>query len=270
MADLVTLAEDKLPMVAAAAAGELMRLDADRGSALTAAGLAGGWPEEVARPVLADVLRVSGGPAKLAAALAARPPQPAMALALLKDLATAGRNEPALSAVLRRAAGLPETGSVVPDYSAEFVAKLVASAKSGGDAARGRDVFLAAQSACIGCHTVGDAGGQTGPNLTAVGRGMTPELITESLLWPRRQIKEGYFLTTVTTRDGRVASGYKVSEDAKSVVLKIPGGTATEAVEKAAVKERSDTGTLMPDGLTAWMTEQQRLDLLRYLFDLGR
>ena len=60
----------------------------------------------------------------------------------------------------------------------------------------------------------------TGPNLTAVGRGMTPELITESLLWPRRQIKEGYFLSTVTTHDGKLLSGYKVSEDDKSLVLR--------------------------------------------------
>jgi putative heme-binding domain-containing protein len=127
-----------------------------------------------------------------------------------------------------------------------------------------------AQAACTGCHKVGNEGGITGPDLTAIGRGMTPELITESLLWPKRQIKEGFFLTTATTKDGRILSGYTRDENDKTLTLLPPGGRETQSVNKADIKDRTDTGTLMPEGLTAWMTEQQRQDLLAYLFELGK
>jgi len=220
--------------------------------------------------LLQTFLAVKGGPEALTSALSGASIPAGMALELLKSMATAGRSEPALAAVLRKAAGLPENASVVPNYSAEFVAKLITDAKASGDAKRGRDLFFAAQSACSGCHKVGEEGGITGPNLTAVGRGMTPELITESVLWPSRQIKEGYFLTTIATGTGQVISGYKVAEDDASLTLRPPGSAASESVVKTLIKERTDTGTLMPDGLTSWMSESQRLDLLRYLFDLGK
>jgi putative heme-binding domain-containing protein len=267
--ELEALTKDENSDVIEVALEEWLKLDPAKAAPAVAAVIAKPGILEVSQLLLA-ALQIEGTPELLAESLTKTPPPAATALRMLKTLATAGRNEPALAAVLRKAAGLPENASVVPDYSAEFVAKLIADAKASGDAARGREVFTAAQSACLGCHKVGDEGGVTGPNLTAIGRGMTPELVTESLLWPRRQIKEGFFLSTVTTHDGKVVSGYKVSEDAKTLTLRPPGVEVVESVAKDKIKDRSDTGTLMPDGLTSWMTEQQRLDLLRYLFELGK
>ena len=268
--DLDRLSGDERAIVALTATAELFRLDAAKAAPIAAAKLADSLSEEETTMLLTAALSVQSGPERLAEALSRKPAPKETALALLKALATAGRHEPALATVLRKAAGLPENASVVPAYSAEFVMKLIADVKAGGDAARGKDIFMAAQTACIGCHKVSDTGGITGPDLTAIGRGMTPELITESVLWPRRQIKEGFFLTSVTTHDGKVLSGYKISEDAKTLVLRTPGAEATESVAKDKIKDRNDTGTLMPEGLTGWMTEAQRLDLLRFLFDLGK
>ena len=269
-AQLEALTENPRSTTAVAAAAELLKLDPARGAAISARKISAGLNVADASALLATALKVNEAPAPLAEAFKQNAPPAELALALLKALATAGRNEPALASVLQKAAELPENASVVPDYSAEFVAKLIADAKTGGDAARGKEAFRAAQSACLGCHKVGEEGGITGPNLTALGRGMTPELIAESLLWPRRQIKEGYFLSNITTHDGKVMSGYKVSEDDKTLVLRAPGVEASETVVKDRIKDRNDTGTLMPDGLTSWMTEPQRLDLLRYLFELGK
>ncbi len=268
--DLEKLAQDQRRAVAAAAAGQLIRFDATRGAAAAAGLFAEAFGPDTSTSLLTDVLAVQAGPEHLAAAFSKLPPPAEMALTLLKSLATAGRSDAELMAVLRKAAGLPENASVVPDYNAEFVTKLIADVNATGDAKRGGEIFHAAQSACIGCHKVGDTGGITGPDLTAIGRGMTPELITESVLWPKRQIKEGFFLTTITTHDGKVFSGYKANEDAKSLTLRTPGTAATDTVSKDKIKDRSDTGTLMPEGLTGWMTEAQRRDLLRYLFDLGK
>jgi len=131
-------------------------------------------------------------------------------------------------------------------------------------------VFCSARFACLNCHRVGKFGGAVGSELTDVGSRLRVEEIVESVLWPKRQIKEGFFLTTVTTQDGKVLSGYKVNEDAKALFLRAPGAIAADSVAKDEIEDRSDTGTLMPDNLTGWMTEEQRRDLLRYLFELGK
>lgn len=267
--DLQRLAGSAAAPVAAAAAGALLRLDPASVMPQVAA-LLRSRAADISSPLLPAVTGMANGPALLVAEFRKDPVPAAAALTLLNTLATTGQTAPELTALLRKAATLPESGSVVPDYSAEFVSKLVKEAGISGDSARGAAVYQAAQSACTGCHKVGDAGGITGPNLTAVGRGMTPELIVESVLWPTRQIKEGYFLTTVTMKDGRILSGYRQLESDTELSLTPPGGIGAQTVPKADIKTRNDTGTLMPDGLTSWMTDQQRLDLFRYLFDLGK
>jgi putative heme-binding domain-containing protein len=121
----------------------------------------------------------------------------------------------------------------------------------------------------LSCHKVGDTGGTLGPDLSAIGRGMTPEAVVEAVFWPKRQVKEGYMLTQVTTKDGQVQAGYIAGETAEALTLKDLSGNAGQPIAKPDITTRSDTGTLMPDGLTDWMSEQQQFDLLRYLFDRG-
>ncbi len=224
---------------------------------------------DLAPRLLKIFLERENGTVELAKALEGKPPVKETAQALLASLATAGRADAELLAVLQKAAGMA-SGAAPAEYSADFVTKLIASTRAAGDAKRGGEVFRMAKSACAACHKVGNEGGITGPDLTAIGRGMTPELITESVLWPKLQIKEGFFLTTVTTRDGRILSGYKRAGDDKTLTLLPPGGTETLSVATKDIAERADAGTLMPEGLTAGMTEQERLDLLAYLFQLGK
>src|SRR5436305_6578145 len=104
----------------------------------------------------------------------------------------------------------PETVSTSgPAYSAELVAKLVRAAKTAGDARHGALVFHAPQFTCIGCHKLGTRGGIVGPDLSAVGRCLTPEQIVEAVLWPKRQIKDEYRPIAVFTSDGKLGQGYK-------------------------------------------------------------
>src|SRR5207253_6044788 len=69
----------------------------------------------------------------------------------------------------------PAKESSGPAYSPEFVARLARAAKTSGDARHGALVFHAPQFACIGCHKLGTRGGIVGPDLSAVGRCLTPE-----------------------------------------------------------------------------------------------
>src|SRR5262249_22646349 len=119
-------------------------------------------------------------------------------------------------------------------------------------------------------HKVGKEGGIVGPDLTLVGRCLTPEQIVESVLWPKRQVKEEYKAIRVLTSDGRLHQGYKERENDKELVLRDPATGKWIRLSKDDIEERHEIDTLMPDGLASAMTADQRRDLIRLLLDLGR
>jgi putative heme-binding domain-containing protein len=165
----------------------------------------------------------------------------------------------------------PKTSSLFPgDYDAALVQKLAAEAKSFGDARHGALVFQNPKFACVSCHKVGASGGIIGPDLTKVGLCLTPDLIVESVLWPKRQVKDEYKAISIITNDGKTHQGYKHKEDANEIVLREPATAKLVHLAKADIEARSELGSLMPDGLADAMTPQQRRDLFRFLMELGK
>lgn len=266
--ELAQLAGTSTPPVARAALAAMVPLDLAAAASLAAKSLAGARTDQDAAAVLHPFLSRQTGTTILSKALASQPPAPDGAKLALQALGTLGRDEPALREVLYKAAGLLVMAA--PDYRAELVVQLIAAAGSSGDAQRGQALFRSPLTACLSCHKIGAEGGDTGPDLTAIGRGMTPELIVESVLWPKRQIKEGFFLTQITTTDGAQFQGYIQSENASELALRDPATGVESRLRKQSIKERQDTGTLMPEGLTAALTREQLQDLLKYLLELGR
>ena len=63
---------------------------------------------------------------------------------------------------------------------------------------------------CAACHKIGDSGGIIGPDLSAVGSGVPGERIVTEVLWPTRQVKDGFSLTLLTLKDGSVLQGYLI------------------------------------------------------------
>jgi putative heme-binding domain-containing protein len=155
------------------------------------------------------------------------------------------------------------------EYRPELVTQLVAEAKSGGDARRGAGVFMAPQFACVSCHKVGKHGGTVGPELTTVGKCIPPEKIVEAVLWPKREVKEGFVALQIITGDGKTHQGYKEREDEKRLVIRDPATGKAITLPKDDIESRRETGSLMPEGLAEAMTHEQRRDLVRFLLDLG-
>ncbi|WP_422928660.1 DUF6797 domain-containing protein [Singulisphaera sp. PoT] len=155
-----------------------------------------------------------------------------------------------------------------PEQSQQ-VSSLLAEAKAHGDAVRGADVFADARFGCLSCHKVGRQGGTIGPDLSTVGRCVPHDQIIESLLWPGRTIKAGYAATIIALSDGKIVQGYKVAEDDKAISLREAATDTVLKVARADIEEIREQGTLMPDGLVASMTTQQRHDLARFLTELG-
>lgn len=152
----------------------------------------------------------------------------------------------------------------------EQIEALLSDAKAHGNAGRGAAVFASTRFACSSCHKVGLTGGTVGPDLTAAGVCLKPDEIAESLLWPKRRVKQGYEATTIATADGQLHQGYVTAENEHALELRIATTQETVALAKASIHERQNVGTLMPDGLAEAMTSQQRADVVRFLLELGR
>lgn len=171
-----------------------------------------------------------------------------------------------LSALLGAGAQNP-TAPVL--YDADLVKQMVADSQTHGDAQRGAIVFALPTSACLSCHKVGERGGNVGPDLTKVGLCLSPAEIVESVLWPNRTVKPEFKAIAITMRNGQTVQGVVRKETTAELVLVDVSGKE-HAVVKQEIEERREIGSLMPEGLTAAMTAEQRRDLIRYLFELGR
>jgi putative heme-binding domain-containing protein len=101
--------------------------------------------------------------------------------------------------------------------------------------------------------------------LTAVAAGLQLELIIESVIWPKRQIKEGYEMTQIYTDEGRAFSGYVTSENNGTVGLRDLATGKVREIPAVTIDERVDKGTAMPAGFTSALTRKELRDLIAYL-----
>ena len=154
-------------------------------------------------------------------------------------------------------------------YRAELVKEMLTDARRNGDARRGAFVFQAATSACLSCHKVGKQGGEVGPNLSTVGACIPPEEIVEGVFWPNRTVKPGFKAVAVELASGQVIQGVVKEERSEQIELQDAVGKL-HRIAKKEIEERREIGSLMPEGLTAAMTAEQRRDLIRYLLELGK
>lgn len=156
-----------------------------------------------------------------------------------------------------------------PPYDPAFVRDTVADAMEQGDAERGIVVYSAAKSACLSCHRIREFGGSIGANHTGIGSQRTPEQIVESLFWPGREVPPEFVNYNVLDTDGVLHRGYMQNETDTEVTLLDPTTGIVTTLKRDEIDAIQNTGTLMPDGLTAAMTRQQQLDLVRFLIGLG-
>ena len=251
-----------------AALGSLAKHDVARAAQLTA-GLSGQVKPDELGPVLAALLQRNAGADAMAGALGQAEVSADTAKLILRWLNAAGRVEPKLNLVLNKLIGVQ---SVAPVYSADFVGALAKEALAKGDAVNGKKVFQLPLASCTACHAVDGVRGAVtsvkGPNLSAVAAGLPMDLLVESVLWPARQIKEGYAATTVITKDGRVLSGFAHSEDKTVLRVRDLATGKIAPVQTANIKQRTSNGTVMPPGLTASLTRAELRDLIKYLSTL--
>ena len=227
----------KPPRLQVAAVAAMASVDLPAAARTVAELFAGVENEADMNELLAPFLNRQGGAEALAQALQAKAPTAASARMARRVLNKAGRSDASLMAILHQAIGLEN--QELP-YDPNFVKSLAREAMTHGDAGRGRTVFLSSLASCSACHKLDGQGGETGPDLTLIGAGRSPEQLIESLLWPNRQIREGYLATTITTRDGEQFTGYRIRETADEWQLRDPAANQIRRIAKADVQATKD------------------------------
>lgn len=155
-------------------------------------------------------------------------------------------------------------------YDPQRSARLADLAIKSGNAGRGALVYASPTSACLSCHKIGEHGASVGPDLSQVGAKQTPQQIIESVLWPKRLVAEEFKAIAIVTTEGKIIQGYRVRETAQELEIRDSAAGTTTTFANDAIDDIQEVGTLMPEGLLAAMSEQDKLDLIAFLIDLGK
>jgi putative heme-binding domain-containing protein len=246
----------------------LAQLDPARAASVAAGILSGDANETALARLLSAVTARKASADALATALANQVPARDTARLALRWLNSAGVQHKALAAAFTAAAGLDaEPLQATP----EFVTALAAEVRTQGDVARGREIFLRADLACLSCHRVGEEGGTTGPDLNAIGSGQPLDFIIGAVLEPNREVKEGFEAIEVTMKDGESYTGYRVrTANESEVTLRETTRNELIRLRRDAVKEITPRGSIMPSGLVNHLTRAELRDLFRFLAELGQ
>jgi len=236
-----------------------------RASRIVAPVLAGAEGAEAAAPLLAPFFGRKQAPERLAGALREIDLSAEAAGHLATAMSRMGRKDEAVLGVLHDAMGL---ASGARAYSPEFVDALVAEVREAGDAEAGREIYHRPELTCVACHQIDGAGGVIGPALDAVGAGLPPDLLVESVFWPDRQLKEGYFAIEVTTKGGETYSGYREKEQDGVLHLRDTATGEVKAIPRREIANVEQVGSLMPPGLTKGLSREELRDLVAFLASL--
>ena len=135
----------------------------------------------------------------------------------------------------------------------------------GGDARRGRDVFMNhPAAACTRCHSLRGRGTDVGPNLTSVAKKLTREQLHEALLEPNARIAPGYGTVGITLKNGQRVDGMLRSETETEVIVTTGTPAVEQRVPKAEIAERTNPVSAMPP-MGALMKPREIRDVIQFL-----
>jgi putative heme-binding domain-containing protein len=243
----------------------LAGLDLKQAAPLALEVLADTTAENDALALWRSLLNFKGASAELTRALPRTLP-PVAAKTGLRAAREGGRNEPELILALSRAANLDDEGEELTEAEMK---QLAAAVLREGDPVRGESIYRRKELSCLPCHAIGGAGGKVGPDLTSIGASAPVDYLIESMLYPNRKIKEGYHSIVIETEDGQEFSGILVRETTEQIFIRNALNQEI-AIAKNDIVNRASGNSLMPSGLMDSLSHAERLDLFRFLAELGK
>jgi len=266
-ATLTKLVSKEMPQgVRMQAAAGLSGMDLPQACQAAAAILVDATPKDDPDAMLAAFLDRKGGADQLAAEIARHKLSPDVAKRLLRYMYSIGRSDAALSDVLSAAAGI---AADAPPPTPEEVAKIAADVIAKGDAVRGERIFRRKDLNCMKCHSVSRAGGQVGPDLSPVGGSSPIDYVVNSILNPNLAVKEQYVTRIFVLSTGKILTGVVVDRDEVRVNMRDASGAIVK-IPTADIDEEIEGKSLMPQGLTKFLTRDELIDLARFISELGK
>ncbi|HLY07767.1 MAG TPA: family 16 glycoside hydrolase, partial [Planctomycetota bacterium] len=132
-----------------------------------------------------------------------------------------------------------------------------------GDPRKGRAVFA---KTCMQCHTLFDAGGKVGPELTGANRQDLDYLVV-NILDPSAVVGKDYQATTIKTKSERIVTGIVKAEDNNAVTLQTENDILIIPKNEIDARRLSEI-SMMPEGLLSNMTKEEARHLFGYLQSL--
>jgi putative heme-binding domain-containing protein len=156
-----------------------------------------------------------------------------------------------------------------PPPTPEEVAKIAMDVLTKGDPARGERIFRRKDLNCMKCHSVSRAGGQVGPELSAVGGSSPVDYVLNSILNPNLAVKEQYVTRIFVLATGKVLTGVVIDRDDVRVNIRDANGHIVK-IPTADIEDEVEGKSLMPQGLTKFLTRDELLDLAKFISELGK
>ncbi|MBX9680640.1 MAG: HEAT repeat domain-containing protein [Gemmataceae bacterium] len=143
---------------------------------------------------------------------------------------------------------------------------MAASLNEKGDGNRGKKIFADVKGvACIKCHRAGKEGGEVGPDLSGIGVKYNRNQLTEHVLYPSKQILDGYDMMIAETKSGQIIQGIQRGEAGGEVTLVDAEGKKHVLKKDELESLTKSTKSIMPEGLHAVLTIGEFADLVSYL-----
>jgi len=244
----------------------LAALDVKSASQLAADALSSAKAGEEPSIVLDAFLDLQNGSSQLAKDITNKPPSEDMAKLMLRHMYSLGRTDADLVKVLSKIAGISEDPTPL---TKEQILELAEVITAEGDAKRGEEVFRRNDLSCMKCHAISKAGGQIGPDLSALGASSPMDYLIRAVLDPDKDIKEAYTTRVVMTIEGKIHQGIVADRTNDALVIKDATGKQT-SIAIDDIDDEIEGKSLMPKGLVKFMTDREFNDLVKFLSMLGK
>ncbi|MEM9366701.1 MAG: DUF6797 domain-containing protein [Planctomycetota bacterium] len=139
-----------------------------------------------------------------------------------------------------------------------------------GDPSRGSILFYRQGLGCTQCHSAGEGAKQLGPDLSRLGVRATYDHVVESILYPSKDIQNGFKSERFLTTDGQVIVGMIADESDDALSVMVPGEDAPKRIPLDEIDARAPAGSMMPAGLINQLADESEFfDLVSFLVELG-
>jgi putative heme-binding domain-containing protein len=158
-----------------------------------------------------------------------------------------------------------QAGEYFKRSGTDKIFSVTAISKIPGDVLAGKTIFT---NNCSSCHKVGLTGNMIGPELTNIGKKFDKLSLIDAIVNPSASIVFGYEPWLLNTLEGESLYGFLISENKQTIVIKdIKGVQHVIPLDKIRSKKKQKK-SLMPEPLTAGMTEQNLADIAAFLMSV--